>query len=231
MGRIEHLELKEKLREIIPLSSGGSFQLLWDMLYHIRLLKYVHQMQLKEINPRYSKICATDKLNFLVNLGLLESPKKDIYIGTDKTTVSLAQEGVYVKSLPNISTGLGEINQLNNTEVFIQALKLPLFKALLYPYFSYTIPDALLVLMDGDKYKLVFLEIEASKANWSNWLENKRINYLRLAQDRQVYAYWKTQCNHLNIAPPKIEDFKFSVTIVGNVKKEFGPGFNFVESL
>jgi hypothetical protein len=230
MSRIEHLELKEKLRKIIPLSAGGSFQLLWDMLYHIRLLKYVHQIQLKEINPRYSKICAAEKLNYLVELGLLESPKKGIYCATEKTSQPLWKEKYPVKALPKISSGEGDINQLNNTEVFIQALKLPLFKTLLYPHFEYIIPDALLVFMDKDRYKLEFLEIEAGKSNWSDYLETKRINYLKLAQDEIAFSYWKAQCSYLNIKPPDIKDFKFSVTIIGNITKDWA-GFNFKERL
>jgi len=230
-NRVEHLELKEKLREIIPLNAGGSFQLLWEMLYNIRLLKYVHQSQLRQINPRYSKICATDKLEYLVKLGLLESPRKDVYFATEKSTQPLWEEKYPVKTLPKISSGQGDINQLNNTEVFIQALKLPLFKTLLYPYFDYILPDALLVLMDKEKYKLEFLEIEAGKSNWSDYIENKRINYLQLANDERVFSYWKSQCAYLNIKPPDIKDFKFSVTFVGNITKEFGAGFKFMEQL
>src|ERR1035438_10123665 len=59
------IELLEKLRTIIPFDSGGSFKLLWNMLYHIRLLKYVRQSQLKLINSRYSKICSIDKLDYM----------------------------------------------------------------------------------------------------------------------------------------------------------------------
>jgi hypothetical protein len=230
-NRAKHLELKEQLREIIPLNSGGSFQLLWEMLYHIRLLKYVHQSHLRQINPRYSKICATEKLKHLIRLELLESPQKDVYIGTAKIDEHLIEENYNTRNLPKISTGLGDINQLNNTDVFIQALKLPLFKTLLYPYFDYLLPDALLVLMDKDKYKLEFLEIEAGKSNWSDYIEKKRLNYLQLASDNQVYSYWKSRCKDLNIEPPDIKDLKFSVTFVGNIKKDFGAGFNFKEKL
>ena len=86
---MEAAELKNALREIIPLDSGGSFKLLWDMLYHIRLLKYVRQSDLKAINPRYSKICSTKKLDRLVELGLLSNANKDVFTATDAAVALL----------------------------------------------------------------------------------------------------------------------------------------------
>jgi hypothetical protein len=225
------LELKNELRDIIPLESGGSFKLLWDMLYHIRLLKYVRQSDLKLINTRYSKICSTKKLDRLVNLELLKNTDKDIYTATDKTLSFLKDNGYNIKTLPKSIDGHGGINEINNTEVFIQALKLPDFKILLYPSFEYIRPDALLVRMNSKGYKLEFLEVEASKLGWNDWLENKRINYLKLARDRQAYAYWKSQCTYLDISPPDIKDFKFSVIFVCSIKIDFGQGFNFLERL
>jgi len=233
---MEAAELKNALREIIPLDSGGSFKLLWDMLYHIRLLKYVRQSDLKAINPRYSKICSTKKLDRLVELGLLSNANKDVFTATDAAVALLRGLKYNTKTLPRTISGDGLTNELNNTEVFIQALNLPDYKALLYPVFAdqdkpYLRPDALLIRMKRDGYKLEFLEVEASKAGWNDWLENKRINYLRLAKDRQAYAYWKAQCSYLEMPVPDIKEFKFSVTFVCSVRRDFGQGFNFVESL
>jgi len=223
------IELKEKLRAVIPFERGGSFKLLWDMFFHIRLLKYVRQSQLKLINSRYSKICSVDKLDYISSLYLLRNVFQDFYYATDKVLPILESEGYNINLLPPESTGFGDPNQINNTAVFIQALKLPNFKALLYPRFPpdkpYVIPDALLVLEEEGRYKLEFLEVEASKPNWDNWLENKRINYLKLSH------YWKKQCKLLNISPPDIKDFKFSVSIIGEVKMDFGTGFNFMDKL
>ena len=225
------IDLKSEFQDIIPLESGGSFKLLFDMLYHIRLLKYVRQSQLKLINPRYSKICATKKLNKLVDKEYLENTYQDVYIATDKVMPKLYKAGYNTKLLPKEIKGDGKENELNNTEVFIQALKLPDYKALLYPGFGYIRPDALLVRVKDNSYKLEFLEVEASKSNWNDWLENKRINYLKLAGDKQVYSYWKTQCSYLKLPVIDIKYFKFSVSIIGNVKKDFGTVFNFKERL
>jgi hypothetical protein len=233
---METAELKNALREIIPLENGGSFKLLWDMLYHIRLLKYVRQSNLKAINPRYSKICSTKKLDRLVELGLLSNANKDVFTATDAAVALLRGLKYNTKTLPRTISGDGLTNELNNTEVFIQALKLPDYKALLYPVFAdqdktYLRPDALLVRANDRKYKLEFLEIEASKSGWNDWLENKRINYLKLAKDRQAYAYWKAQCSYLEMPFPDIKDFTFSVIFICKLKNDFGQGFNFQEKL
>lgn len=235
-GEQDLQELKEKLREIIPLNAGGSFRLLWEMLYHIRLLKYVRRSQLKEIDSRYSKICSTKKLDQLECLGLIKNTAEDIYIVCDSALPILRQSGLNIKILPKNISGTGSINELNNTSVFIQALRLTDFLALLYPVFyendkPYLKPDALLVRGTKEKYRLEFLEIEASKSNWNDWLENKRINYLKLAGEKQAYTYWKSFCGYLDIPIPLIIDFKFSVDIIGNVKKDFETGFNFMEKL
>jgi hypothetical protein len=233
---IDLYELKESLRDIIPLNSGGSFKLLWDMLYHIRLLKYVRRSQLKEIDKRYSKICSADKLKKLVERDLIKNTQSDVFISTFRSLNLLKQLKYQTVTLPTNISGEGSINELNNTAVFIQALKLPDFKALLYPTFyldnkPFLKPDALLVRGTKEKYKLEFLEVEASKPLWETWLEEKRINYLKLAQDKQAYSYWKSQCSYLDITPPDIKDFKFSVSIIGEVKMDFGTGFNFTERL
>ncbi|MHB8581038.1 MAG: hypothetical protein ACYDA4_14435, partial [Ignavibacteriaceae bacterium] len=182
------------------------------------------------------KLCKVKKLNKLVELEYLQNTYEDVYFATDKVMPLLHKNGYQTKLLPKNINGLGKENELNNTEVFIQALNFPDYKALLYPVFSenntpYLKPDALLVRAKDGAYKLEFLEVEASKPDWDNWLENKRINYLKLAKDNQAYSYWKTYCSYLSLPVPNIKDFKFSVSIIGNVKKDFGQGFNFIEHL
>ena len=228
---IDLYELKDKLRTVIPLNAGGSFKLLWDMLYHIQLLKYIRRTQLKDIDSRYSKICSEKKFNKLLDLGLIKNTQGKIFTSTYKSLCLLKQLKYPTQTLPKNISGDGSINELNNTEVFIQALKLPDFLTLLYPDFEYIKPDALLVRRIKEKYKLEFLEIEASKSNWDNWLENKRINYLKLAGEKRVFSYWVSQCKLLDLPIPDIMNFRFSVSIIGDIKKNFGEGFNFMEKI
>lgn len=235
-GEINIEELKRQLQPILPLSSGGSYNLLWKMLYHIRLLKYVRQPLLKIIDSKYQKICSLEKLKQYEELDLLKNTHENVFISTNKSLRLLKQVGFETALLPKNIKGEGDINELNNTEVFIQALKLPDFKILLYPSFGdinnpFLIPDALLIRLNKDSYKLEFLEIEAKKPNWADVIENKRINYLKLANSKLAYSFWLDKCYHLGIKPPDIKEFKFSVNFIGKIKKDFGVGFNFVEEL
>jgi hypothetical protein len=221
--------------------SGGSYSLFFDMLYDIRLLKYSTPEQLKKLNPRYDKL--TGKFNKYCELGFLKNTHDNVYIATDLIYDSLKVHCKnYKKSikdinlLPKQSKGLGDINELNNTDVFIQAIKLPDYLALLYPHFpevppSYIEPDALLVLKNETQYKLVFLEIEAQKPDWENHLYGKSKNYLRLSNDILVFKYWLNKSEILKLPKPDIKTFCFSVWVIGKTKFDFGNGFIFKDSL
>jgi len=223
--------LQEKLVAGFTLNSWGSYEAVWDMLHDIRRLKYVRQNQLSRINNRYTKTCSPKKITRLIELGLIKKSENGIIISTEKSLQFLKQLNYNTTILPKNISGDGSINELNNTEVFIQALNLPDFFALLYPDFEYLKPDALLIRGTKEKYKLEFLEVEASKSNWDNWLENKRINYLKLAGEKRVFSYWVSQCKLLDLPVPGINDFRFSVSIIGKLNKDFGEGFKFLEVL
>lgn len=83
---------------------------------------------------------------------------------------------------------------------------------------------------DHRKYKLTFLEIEAQKPDWESYISLKRDNYLKLARDTQFFDYWSKICPQLELPPPKINELCFSVLFIGKIKKDFGKGFNFIES-
>lgn len=212
---------KEELQPLCSLGSGGSWQLMVDMLYHIRLVRYATQAQIKQINSRYEKICGKKKLDKLVQLGMLTGE----YRATPKTSALLKASGFNMTLLQPEPTGNGGVDSILKTDVFIQALKLPNFKALLFPRFPkdtpYLIPDALLVLAEDNRYQLKFLEVETDKFYHDEYLENKRQNYERLGTDDQVYRYWENVSGHLGLKNPIKEKFKFSVTCIGNIKKEW----------
>lgn len=228
-------EIEHKLTLKFTRNSWGSFEAIWDMLYDIRMVKYVSREQISQIKKRYDKTCSLKKINHLIELGLLKQTPNKVLITTDYSVDLLGQLGKNVSILPTEIKGDGAINELNNTEVFIQALKLPDFIALLYPRFPknnpYLIPDALLVRGTKERYKLEFLEVEAGKSNWDSYLEKKRNNYKILANEKRPYTYWTWQCKLLNLPVPKIEDFKFSVSIVGKIINDFGTGFIFMEKI
>lgn len=223
--------LQEKLKTGFTRNSWGSYEAVWSMLHDIRRLKYVRRNQLSSIDDRYTKTCSLKKITRLIELGLIKKTDNDILISTAKSLQLLKQLEYNTQILPKDISGDGNINELNNTEVFIQALKLPDFIALLYPNFEYLKPDTLLIRGTKERYKLEFLEVEASKSNWNDWLENKRINYLKLAGEKRPFSYWVSQCKLLDLPIPDINDFRFSVSIIGKIKKDFGAGFNFMEEL
>jgi hypothetical protein len=172
-------------------------------------------------------------LDYLCTLGYLKQVQEDIFCAKDKA-LTILKEVKYNRKLdllPAEPVGNGDINELNNTAVFLQALKLKHFYTLLYPNFEYLKPDALLVLRNENAYKLTFLEIEQKKPNWQEYLDKKRDNYLRLAKDYDFYNYWKNTCVYLNLSIPDNKSLKFSVCFVGDIKRDFGNGFIFTSKL
>ena len=140
-------------------------------------------------------------------------------------------KGNFFKLFPNLPKGTEADNEIKNTEVFIQALQMKHYYFLLFCDFGYVRPDGLLVQKDGNKYKLSFLEIETKQSNWQERLSRMRENYLKLSSDLAVYEYWKNIARNINLPVPDINDFKFSVIIVGDISEKWEDGFEFTQSL
>lgn len=230
----------EELASIIPREAGATWNSLWQIFYFTRMFKYVHKKQYPKIKPSFNKICTHGKLQELCSLGYLKNPDKEIYTATNKVLPILKAAGYVTETLPFVPKGMGYINEINNTEVFIQALKLPTFETLLFPRFNdslsgqpYLIPDALLVQKHAElkRYKLTFLEIEAKKPKWKDYIDKKRENYIRLSTDKQFARYWASVCLYFGVPIPKSESLIFSVCIVGNILRDFGNGFIVKQSL
>ena len=148
------------------------------------------------------------------------------------TIWALAAAGYETSLFPTEPVGKGDINELANTDAFIQALNLPNFRALLFPNFKYLIPDALLVISDLDRYKLLFLEIENKKPNWDEHLIGKKSKYERLGSDIAIYKYWLLCTSILKIRKPKVELFKFSILCISaSLCFDDWPGWTFSERL
>lgn len=156
-----------------------------------------------------------------------------IYASTSKSLQLLKALGHDLKLLPGVPKGIGA--EIYNTNVLVQAIKIPNYYALLYPQFPkekpYIIPDALMILKEEHRYQLNFMEIEAEKPNWEDHLQTKYDGYKRLAKDMAVYNYWKAYSGYLKLPCPPVEKFKFRVMIIGSVKKDWGKGFEFRSTL
>ncbi len=229
-------DLERGKDELRPLTSGGSFENIYQLLYYVTLLKYVTQEHIKSIGfSGAGKVATKGKLRALSELGYLRKGKNNpqIFSSTIKTYQVLKTLGHDLKLLPNLPKGDGA--EIYNTDVFVQALKLTNYYALLYTQFPtekpYIIPDALLVLKEDHRYQLNFLEIEAEKPNWDYYLQTKYDSYKRLSKDIQVYNYWKAFSGYLKLPCPTVEEFKFRVMIIGTIQKDWGPGFEFQQIL
>ncbi len=229
-------DLESVKRELKPLMSGGSYENIYQLLYYLTLMKYSKQGHLKSIGfTGAEKVATKKKLQVLSELGYVRIANENlgIYSATAKTLQLLKAVGRDLKILPAIPKGIG--SEIYNTDVFVQALKLPNYYALLYPQFPmedpYIIPDALLVLKEEHRYQLNFLEIEAEKPNWEFHLQTKYDGYKRLAKDIAVYNYWKAFSGYLKLSCPPVEEFKFRVMIIGSITKDWGEGFEFRSAL
>ena len=203
-----------ELEHLISKSGGGTWRLLYDVFYYTRLFKYVHKSQYPEIRSALFKVTADWKLKELCDRGYLFSPSSDIYCAKNKVLPILKEAG-YLTVLPDEPTGKGDINEINNTKVFIKLSKQKNFFTLLYPNFNYIIPDAMLVEKRDDKYRLTCLEIEAED-HGQDYINGKIINYNKLAKDEQFYIWWCVQCDKLGFKKPAKEEFKFNYKIIKN---------------
>ena len=232
--------IKEQLRPLIYNNNKTvrSYQQFFRLYYFIRLLKYTTQTQLRSLSfSGVSKVATKDILDELVNIRHISSIEKDsrIYIANETTekilkTVSFNQDN-YFKIFKPLPQGTDTANEIKNSEVFVQALKLPNYYFLLFPDFTYIRPDALLVLKEEKKYKLKFLEIETRQSNWEQRLDKMRDNYHKLKTDMAVFEYWKKMARFLMLPEPNINDFKFSVFIIADINKNWGKGFEFRQQL
>ena len=230
-------QLKEAEQDLLAIQqksrTNKSLIATYEMLYKTRMLKYVRKDQFVKIRATYGKFTSQEKLDFLCDKGWLEERMKSVYTTADKTLPILRAQGFNIDILPRTISGKGMINEIQNTESFIRLMKMEHFKALLYPKFGeqkvWLKPDALLVLHDEEnkKYKLTFLEVEAQKSDWINYIEQKKEKYLRLARDVEFYNTWMILARKLGFQQPDISKLKFSVCIIGNIEKDFGTGFKF----
>jgi hypothetical protein len=222
----------EELQGLVPTKAGATYMQLWNIFHYTRMFKYVSYRHFVQIKKSFNKICTYDKLYQLCELGYLKSPARAVYCATNKVLPILKEVGLNVAILPEEPVGKGYVNELNNTDIFVRLTKEPHFRAIVYPNFGFLRPDGLLIQLDEEnrKYKLTFLEIEAKKPKWSEYIENKREKYLKLSRELTIYNYWKDVVSKLSLPVPAIEQFQFSVSFYCTIEKDFGPGFRFINS-
>ncbi len=223
----------EELGKLIPTKHGATFSQLWQVFYYTRMFKYVEHRHYPQLKSAFIKICTHKNLRKFCELGYFKSPGKDVYCATNKVLPILKEAGFNTQLLPNEPIGQGDVNEINNTDVFVQAVKLPYFKMILHPSFTFLKPDGLLVRLDEEsrRYKLTFLEIEAKKPKWSEYIDKKRENYVRLSKELTFYNWWKEIAPSFGLPVPDISKFNFNVAFVCSLKRDFGTGFTFIDNI
>ncbi len=234
-------QLKEAEQDLLSIQqqsrTNKSLTATYEMLYKTRMLKYVRKDQFVKIRKTYGRFTSKKSLGILREKGWIDERMPGVYSTSDKTLPVLKAQGYNIDILPKIISGKGMVNEVQNTESFIGLMKMKHFEALLYPKFGeqkvWLRPDALLVLHDKEnkKYKLTFIEVEAKKNDWHDYIENKKEKYLRLASDIEFYNTWVKLAKKLEFPQPEISTLKFSVLIVGSITKDFGTGFKFVTNV
>jgi len=224
----------EDLREIHK--NGVPWSAFYRVLYYTRLFRYIHKNQYERIMDENGKKLDHRAINgkaldFMMEKEYLTKRSPEVYCGTNKCNTPLQRVGVgdLIPAVPD-KDAMGKSNVLNNTDVYIQALRVPDFYALLFHDFGYLEPDAILVQKREEKYKVTMLEVEASKKK-PDWFDIKKENYLRLAKDMYCYEVWVEKARILDLRIPTLEEFKFNVTFICSFTKELGEGFNFTPSL
>ena len=215
------MRLTEKYQEVSEITKGTTYESFFNILHLLATCSYLSFAQLNAYNP---KIC-TDKgrlhkLTTLVELGYMNR-QDGIYIPTEKTIKVLADEGYNVDILPALPTGQGNAHSLAVSEAIIKAMKEPFFHAIIRPYFKYLIPDFAVVYKNGDKAKLVFVEVEETDKP-DSYLEEKRVKYNQLARDPQAYKTWKYWAEKLGLRVCSESEFCFSIKCYGDTKEGWG---------
>jgi hypothetical protein len=92
------------------------------------------------------------------------------------------------------------------------------FFAVIYPTFNFVIPDACIIRRRDSQVKIQMLEVEQPKANWREYLADKRDKYEQLARDEELWSRWfRHQCKVFGFNHCALKEFCFSVLCYSDV--------------
>jgi hypothetical protein len=226
------MKLEERYQDLAEIVKGASFNQLFSFFYTLALLKYAVKDQLNQIN---NKLGTKKKLQRLVALDYLAATALEVYTITDKTLGVLANVGLNTKIIQRPG-GQGEKERLAVSEAILKIMSQADFFTVIYPEFKeagsqhfYLVPDAALIFKRENRAQLVFLEVEAQKHQWLDYLAQKRQNYQQLACNYETYnLWWRYQCQLLGFNLGLAAEFCFSVLVIGRFKpEEEWPGWQF----
>ena len=146
----------------------------------------------------------------------------------------LKNKGYKTKHLQIRKEGEFQDHQKQLTKVLLNFTNDPHFFTVFYPPFGDVKlrPDACLVFLNGQKHKIQFLEIERTEKTDPDYLLKKKAKYEELARSYWLYdSWWRKWAGVFKLPMCDVEQFKFSVLIVGNVKYDWGERFEWKKKL
>lgn len=223
------------LKDIV---SGGSYQSFFQWLHNAALMRYTTEEHLKQLHEYAGKYATPKKLNTLREAGYIAAIRNgDVFVLTKKGFQALdEQPKLNTSILQRDFRGMDLKHTLEITQALINIRQEEHFFTVFYP--TLTVfnsdqrelkPDACIVYRKENAYKIVFLEVENPKPDsyWTEHLEGKHDQYNRIAKDIRTFDWWKEQAGKLKLPIPVLPDFCFSIRVIGNIKKEWGEGFEF----
>jgi hypothetical protein len=212
------LNQSDRHPDLEPIVRGSTYKKLFDWLYKAAQLRYTTKDHLNRLNHQFG---TKKKIQSLIEAGFLTAINSNqVFVITDKTRQALKDEGYNTKILQKEFNGSSVEHELKIVDaLFETTLANPELHAIFYYDFGYVRPDAIVVLKKPGAYKIVFLEVEEKKDQWENYLQNKKNNYCRLAEDKDIYEkWWKVWSDKLNLPYPKKEDFCFWIVACTDTK-------------
>lgn len=180
------MKLSDKYQDLAPLTSGSSFNQLFTLIYILATVRYATAKQLRSVNP---KIGTGFKLSALCDLGYLSKSDGGFYYTANKGFELLRKEGFNTRILQKRLQGDYSFHQETLTDFILSVMREPDYYAVIYPNFTYIIPDACIIRKNENQYKIEFIEIEVSDKD-KEYIPDKKQRYEKLARDITLYSKW-----------------------------------------
>lgn len=209
--------------ELTEIVRGSTYKKFFDWLYKAAQLRYTTKDHLNRLNHQFG---TKKKLASLKEAGFFTAIKNgDVYVITKKARKVLSDEGYNTAILQDDFNGFSINHELKVTDCLIHLEPNDVF----YYDFGYVRPDAIMIFKEPHRYKIVFLEVESEKGNWDLYLNDKKLKYMKLAEDPDIYSkWWKVMCEKLKLPYPEINQFCFWITAFVNKNGEWS-GFGLFE--
>lgn len=216
------MKLDDLYPDLMPILKGARFKRFCDDLYKLAMIRYATFEQLNAIN---SQVFTKTKVPKLADLGYLAISQKNICTIGHLARPLLSDQSYNISVIQKKMTAISGTHPLRVSEVLLSLMGEEDFFSVIYPHFTFVIPDACVIKRRENAVKIQMVEVESHKANWQEYLEVKRRSYEQLARDEEIWSiWWKHICRMFGLNHCRYEEFCFSVLCCSQVSFEF-PGW------